>query len=74
MSGTPAGEPRPLDRLTRCACILVLSGLFFTLLHLVHPRSWSFVLFMVLGQGAIGAGMLCYGAAVVRDLRARRIL
>ena len=74
MSETKTEGPRPLDRLTKAACALVLVGLAFTLLHLFVPRSWSFVLFMIFGQGAIGAGMLCDGTAVVRDLRARRIL
>lgn len=74
MTDTKIETPRPLDRLTKAACALVLVGLAFTLLHLFVPRSWSFVLFMIFGQGAIGAGMLCYGIAVVRDLRSRKIL
>jgi hypothetical protein len=61
-------------RLTTAACILGLVGIFFSLLHFVMPNALTFALFMMLGQGSFGVGLLLYAVAVFRDLRRKKVL
>jgi hypothetical protein len=67
----PASRP-PL--LVTAAVLLALLGLAISLLHFLWPTPLLFTLFMMVGQGAFAAGMLLYLVAILRDLRAKRIL
>ena len=58
----------------RAAVVLALLGLAVSLAHFLWPTPLLFALFMIVGQGAFGLAMLLYGAAILRDLRAKRVL
>jgi hypothetical protein len=58
----------------RAAVVLALVGLAVSLAHFLWPTPLLFSLFMIVGQGAFGAGMLLYLAAILRDLKAKRVL
>jgi hypothetical protein len=61
-------------RLATAACVLGLVGIFFSLLHFIHPTALTFALFMILGQGSFGLALLAYAGAVIRDLKKRKVL
>ena len=58
----------------RVAVILALIGLAVSLAHFVWPTPLLFSLFMIVGQGALGAGMVLYLIAILKDLRSKRVL
>lgn len=58
----------------RVAVALTLLGLAVSLAHFVWPTPLLFALFMIVGQGAFGLAMALYGAAILKDLRAKRVL
>jgi hypothetical protein len=58
----------------RAAVILTLLGLSVSLAHLLWPTPLLFSLFMIAGQGSFGLAMALYGAAVLKDLRSKRVL
>ena len=61
-------------RFATAACVLGLIGIFFSLIHFIHPTALTFALFMILGQGSFGLAMAAYAAAVIRDLKKRKVL
>jgi len=58
----------------RAAAILALVGLGVSLAHFLWPTPLLFALFMIVGQGAFGAGMLLYAVAILKDLKSKRVL
>ena len=58
----------------RAAAILALVGLAVSLAHFLWPTPLLFSLFMIVGQGAFGAGMLLYAVAILKDLKSKRVL
>ena len=58
----------------RAAAILALVGLAVSLAHFLWPTPLLFALFMIVGQGAFGAAMVLYLVAILRDLKAKRVL
>ena len=58
----------------RAAAILALVGLGVSLAHFLWPTPLLFALFMIVGQGSFGAAMVLYLAAILRDLKAKRVL
>jgi hypothetical protein len=58
----------------RAAVVLALVGLAVSLAHFLWPTPLLFALFMIVGQGAFGAAMLLYLAAILRDLKSKRVL
>jgi uncharacterized membrane protein YccC len=65
--------PRP-SRLLTSAIVLTLVGLAVSLAHFLWPSPLLFALFMLVGQGSFAAAMALYGAAILKDLKARRVL
>lgn len=61
-------------RLTTAACVLGLVGIFFSLIHFIWPTPLNFALFMLAGQGSFGLAIALYVAAVIRDLRRKKVL
>lgn len=73
--GTAPGMPSKTSlRLTTAACVLGLVGIFFSLLHFIWPTPLNFALFMIVGQGSFGLALTAYIAAVIKDLRRRKVL
>jgi len=58
----------------RAAVVLTLIGLAVSLAHFLWPTPLLFSLFMIVGQGSFGAGMVLYLASILRDLKAKRVL
>ena len=58
----------------RAAVILALVGLGVSLAHFLWPTPLLFALFMIVGQGAFGVAMVLYLAAILRDLKSKRVL
>jgi hypothetical protein len=61
-------------RLVTAACIMALIGIAFSLAHFIWPIPLLFALFMIVGQGSFGLGMLLYAIAILADLRHRKVL
>ncbi|HLY74726.1 MAG TPA: hypothetical protein VKU80_11465 [Planctomycetota bacterium] len=79
MSEKPEGTPvlkKPAGpvRLVTAACIMALIGIAFTLAHFIWPIPLLFALFMIVGQGAFGLGMLLYAIAILTDLKRQKVL
>jgi hypothetical protein len=70
---TPVPAAGPI-RLVTAACILALIGAAFSLAHFVWPKPLLFALFMIVGQGAFGLGLLLYVVAIFRDLKRQKVL
>lgn len=62
------------SRLVPLAVMLALLGLGVSLLHFVFATPLLFALFMIVGQGSFGLAMLLYLVAILKDLRAKRVL
>ena len=60
--------------MTVAAAVLGLVGLAVSLAHFLWPTPLLFSLFMIVGQGAFGAGMLLYAVAIFKDLKGKRVL
>lgn len=74
-AGTPAAPaPARPSRLVPAAVVLALVGLGVSLLHFLFPTPLFFALFMLVGQGCFGLAMVLYGAAIVKELRAKKLL
>ncbi len=56
------------------AVVLTLVGLLVSLAHFLWPTPLLFSLFMIVGQGAFGAGMVLYLVAILKDLKSKRVL
>jgi hypothetical protein len=73
-----AEEPADGGKMSRTlllvACVLTLVGLTVSVVHLIWPSPLNFALFMLVGQGTLASGMICYLAAVLLDLRRHKIL
>lgn len=63
-----------MSRVPLFAVILALLGLAVSLAHFLWPTPLLFALFMIVGQGAFGLAMLLYAVAILRDLRAKKVL
>lgn len=63
-----------MSRLPLAAVILTLVGLAVSLAHFLWPTPLLFSLFMIVGQGAFGLGMVLYAVVIFRDLRSKRVL
>ncbi len=63
-----------MSRLIVAAVGLTLLGLLVSLLHFLFPTPLLFALFMIVGQGSFGLAMLLYLVAILKDLRAKRVL
>ena len=62
------------QRLTTAACVLGLVGIFFSLIHFIWPTPLNFALFMIVGQGSFGLALAAYAAAILRDLKRKKVL
>ena len=60
--------------LVTASCILAMAGLGVTIAHFLWPTPLLFALFMTVGQGSFGLGMLIYLFVIFADLRRRRVL
>lgn len=74
----PSETKPPKRRLTRklmtLACILALVGIAVSLAHFLWPTPLLFSLFMTVGQGSFGAGILLYFAVIILDLKRSKVL
>jgi hypothetical protein len=74
----PGGETRRVSlvssRLVTVAGALALVGLALSLAHFIWPTPLMLTLFMILGQGAYGAGIFVYLLVIFVDLRRKKIL
>lgn len=80
MSDAPApatASPKPPAgpaRLVTAACILALIGVGFSLAHFIWPTPLLFSLFMIVGQGSFGLGLVLYATAILTDLKRQKVL
>jgi hypothetical protein len=58
----------------RAAVVLALAGLGVSLAHFLWPTPLLFALFMIVGQGCFGLAIVLYAAAILKDLRAKKVL
>jgi hypothetical protein len=82
MSDTPVPAPGAETRrhsfisskLVVVSGCLALVGLALTLAHFIWPTPLMLTLFMIVGQGAYGAGILVYLLVIFVDLRRKKVL
>ena len=65
---------RSRNRALVVAACLALVGLAVTFCHFLLPSPLMFTLFMTVGQGAFGLGIVIYFWVILWDLRRRRVL
>ena len=78
MSDAPApAPPKPPAgpvRLVTAACIMALIGVAVSLVHFIWPTPLLFSLFMLVGQGSFGLGLVLYTIAIFTDLKRQKVL
>lgn len=71
----PENSETRVDNLVRLAVICTIAGMLFVLLFLIAGfQSWSVGLGVFLGMPVMILGISLYVAAVIRDLRHRKVL
>ncbi|MCC5913337.1 MAG: hypothetical protein JJU46_03075 [Balneolaceae bacterium] len=64
-----------VDKLVRTAVFLAMAGMLLVLMFLIAGfQAWSVGLGVFLGMPIMFAGVVLYIYAVIRDLRARKVL
>jgi hypothetical protein len=71
---TAAVAGRWIGRLVIAACVLCLLGLASMVWSVLDPRPIPVMFAMSVGQGLGTVSFLCYLAAILLDLRQRRVL
>jgi hypothetical protein len=71
---TAAVTGRWIGRLVIAACVLCLLGLASMVWSVLDPRPIPVMFAMSVGQGLGTVSFLCYLAAILLDLRQRRVL